>query len=336
MRSGRLAKALVCSISTAFLFTLPLLLRGKPFYLYIAVMIMLNVIFALGVRLVVLMGLPTLGHAGFGLIGAYVSALAVMRLRLSFWLALPLAGFAAAVIGVVTCYPAIMRLRGAYFLLVTFAINQLLVSLVSYAPWARITGGYEGIMGIPAPNALTGLLSIDFNSKFAYFYLTLVILIFMVLLTYRIDSSPFRRLINATNESATLAESIGINVARVRIITFAIACFSGGIAGSLFAHYSHSISPGDFGIWQSIYMLIYAVFGGLGSVLGPVLGATVLTIVPEMLRFTPMLQIIVFGILLIVVAVFFPHGLLGLCQEIPSLGKRVMLLTKGANCRGDT
>jgi len=324
MSSNRLSKSIPYLILIGLSFLFPFLFQEKKFCLHLFIIIMLNIIFALGVRLTLLMGLPTLGHAAFALIGAYTSALLVMEVHISFWLALPLAGLAAVIIGVPVCYPALMRLRGGYFLLVTLAFVEFLVLLCTLPSWAGVFGGFEGIMRIPAPNSLPGLSAIKFSSKLSYSYIVLIITLLVALFMYRIDNSQFRRLIDATRQSDILTECIGISVARIKVITFIIVCFSGGIGGSLFAHYQHHICPADFGIWPSIYMLLYVVFGGMGTIFGPIIGALILTIVPEILRFAPMMEAIIFGSLLIVVALVLPHGLLSLRYQILSFFKSVI------------
>jgi branched-chain amino acid transport system permease protein len=322
MNLAKLKKPTPYTILAAISFIVPVLFYKENFYLHLIIIIMLNIIFALGVRLTLLMGLPTLGHSAFVLIGAYASALLVMKMHISFWVALPLAGAAAVVIGVPVCYPALMRLRGGYFLLVTLAFVSLLELLCTYPEWAGVLGGYEGIMRIPFPTSLPGLPNIEFRSKMSYAYLVLVITLLVVFLMHRIDKSPFGRLIRATRQSDALSECIGISVAKIRIITFTIVCFTGGIAGSLLAHYQRHICPADFGIWPSLYMLLYVVFGGMRNVFGPILGVSILIVVPEFLRFAPMMEAIVFGLLLIVVALVLPDGLLGLRESISWLRKR--------------
>jgi branched-chain amino acid transport system permease protein len=247
-----------------------------------------------------------------------------MQLRFSFWLALPLAGVAAVIIGVPICYPSLMRLRGGYFLVVSIAFVRLLQLLCVH--FASVTGGEEGISGIPRPDdihiPLMGV--VEFSSRFGFYYLVLATTLLAVFFMHKLDTSSSGRLIKATRQSATLSECVGVNVAKVRVITFATVCFSGGIAGSLFAHGTQYICPDQFGIWPSLYMLLYSVFGGVGTVLGPILGTIILRIVPELLVFTPMYSAIAFGILLLVVAHFFPEGVLGLRRPISSVIGRLM------------
>jgi branched-chain amino acid transport system permease protein len=326
MRRNRLLlpKAFVYSVSVAILLALPLVLQLNPYSFEVAVLIMIYTILAFGVRLTLLMGFPTLGHGSFALIGAYTSALLVMRLHFSFWLALPLAGVTAVIIGIPVCYPSLMRLKGGYFLLVTVAFVRLLQLVCLHFP--SVTGGEEGISGIPRPDIISIPLlgTVDFGSRFVFYYLVLILTLFAVFFMHRLDKSSFGRLIKATRQSDTLSECVGVNVAKVRVITFATACFSGGIAGSLFAHYTQYICPDQFGIWPSLYMLLYAVFGGVGSVLGPILGTIILRIVPEFLVFAPMYSAIAFGILLLVVAHFFPEGVLGLRRPFFSLVRKLI------------
>lgn len=317
-------KLLAFLLLIALLLALPLLLGKDPYFCDLAVLIMINIILALGVRLTLLMGLPTLGHGAFALIGAYLSTLLVMKLHFSFWLSLPLAGLAAVIIGIPICYPSLMRLRGGYFLLVTIAFVRLLQLVCLHFP--SVTGGEEGISGIPRPGAiyLPLLGSIDFDSRFPFYCLVFIITLITVIFMQRLDRSSFGRLIKAAHQSDALSECLGVNVATVRVATFAIVCFSGGIAGSLLAHGTQYICPDQFGIWPSLYMLLYATFGGIGSVLGPILGAIILRIIPELLSFAPVYSVIVFGALLPVVARFLPNGLLGLYRPFSTVIRRLV------------
>ncbi len=319
----------------AILLALPLALQFNLYSFEVAVLIMIYTILALGVRLTLLMGFPTLGHGGFALIGAYVSSLLVMRLNFSFWLALPMAGVAAVVVGVPICYPSLMRLKGGYFLVVTIAFVSLLQLVCLH--FSSLTGGEEGISGIPKPDpiSLPLLGTIDFNSRFAFYYLALFVVLIVIFFMHKLDKSSFGRLIKATRQSDVLSECVGVNVAKIRVITFATACFSGGIAGSLFAHGTQYICPDQFGIWPSLYILLFVVFGGIGTVLGPVLGTIVLRIVPELLVSTPMASTIVFGILLLFVAHFFPEGILGLRGQVSSFTRMIVSRRGEPNAQSD-
>jgi branched-chain amino acid transport system permease protein len=306
------SKVFICAIVAAILLALPLALQWNLYSFEVAMLIMIYIILALGVRLTLLMGFPTLGHGSFALIGAYVSTLLVMRLHLSFWFALPLAGAAAVILGVPVCYPSLMRLKGGYFLVVTIAFVSLLQLVCLH--FSSLTGGEEGISGIPKPDpvSLPLLGTIDFSSRFAFYYLALFITLLFIFFMHKLDKSSFGRLIKATRQSDVLSECVGVNVAKIRVITFATACFSGGVAGSLFAH------------------------GGIGTVLGPVLGTIILRIVPELLVSAPMASAIVFGILLLFVAHFFPEGVLGLRHQVSSLIRIIVSRRGDSNVQSDS
>jgi branched-chain amino acid transport system permease protein len=330
------SKMITYFVLGVILLALPLALQWNLYSFEVVQLIMIYIILALGVRLTLLMGFPTLGHGSFALIGAYVSALLVTRLGLSFWFALPLAGAAAVLVGVPVCYPSLMRLKGGYFLVVTIAFVSLLQLVCLH--FSSLTGGEEGISGIPKPDpiVLPLLGTVDFSSRVAFYYVVLVITVFIVFFMHKLDKSSFGRLIKATRQSDVLSECVGVNVAKIRIITFAIACFSGGVAGSLFAHGTQYICPDQFGIWPSLYVLLFVVFGGMGSVLGSVLGTIILRIVPELLVSTPMLSAIVFGILLLFVAHFFPEGILGLGNQVSSLTRINVFGHRQANAQRDS
>jgi branched-chain amino acid transport system permease protein len=318
------SKASICAVVAALLLALPLVLQRNVYSFEVARLIMIYIILALGVRLTLLMGFPTLGHGSFALIGAYVSALLVMKLHVSFWFALPLSGAAAVIVGVPICYPSLMRLKGGYFLVVTVAFSSLL-ELVCLR-FSSLTGGEEGLSNIPKVDPISVPLfgTIDFGSRFAFYYLVLFITVLVIIFMYRLDNSSFGRLIKATRQSDSLSKCVGVNVAKIRVITFAVACFSGGIAGSLFAHGGQYISPNQFGVWPSLYILLFVVFGGTDNVLGPILGTIILRIVPELLVSSPMASPIIFGVLLLFVAHFFPEGVLGIRRQVSSFIKTIL------------
>jgi len=296
------------------IFIVPTLVRD-PYYLHILIMIGINCMFALSWRLIMRAGQLSFGHAAFIGIGAYACALAATRLGLPFWLALPLAGVAAAIIAL-PFGSAILRLRGMYFAICTWAFAEIMatVYLVAKEP-------FQGADGIALPTPAIG--SIAFVTRTPYYYLTFVLLLITVAVLYRMDRSRLGMRINAMREADILAESVGINLMRYKTLAFTIACFFAGMAGGLYAYYLSFIAPYTFGVHLSIDCLVYAMVGGLGNIYGPLIGATLLTFIPTLLHATGFFKTMIFGAILVIVVIFLPDGLISLPQKFSSMRARL-------------
>jgi len=298
----------------AFLALIPFIFPSD-YHLHIIIIILINTILALSIRLVFLGGEITLGHAAFMGIGAYTSALLATRWGLDFWLCLPLAAAAAALMAV-PMGMLTLRVKGLYFAIVTLAFAETFRIVV--AMWRSFTGGVTGILNIPAPTIqIGGLVTIEFGSKASYYYLALALLAVTIAIMYRLDHSQFGLTLAAIRESDVLSESVGINVVRYKIIAFVIGCAFAGVAGSFVVHYLYYVSPADFTMHRTLSILLYPVFGGLGSVAGSVLGAAILTTLPEAFRVAAEYEPAVFGIILIITIWRLPQGLWGLGQYMP-------------------
>jgi branched-chain amino acid transport system permease protein len=253
-------------------------------------------------------GQVSFAHAGFWAIGAYASTLLVMRLGLSFWLALPLAGVICGIVSILVGYPC-LKLKGPYFFLVTLAFGEILRLL--FTSWLDLFGGDSGISGIPYPNqiAIFGLI-IQFSSKSVhYYYLMLLLLLPSVFLLFRLERSRFGMACSAIREYENLAESLGIDIMRHKMIAFLAACILAGLAGSFFAHYMTYISPGFFTFNESNLFLIMVAIGGTGSIGGVIVGVILVTLISEFARGAARFEMIIFGTALVVILVFIPGGL---------------------------
>jgi len=259
-----------------------------------------------GVRLIMSTGQLTLGHAAYMAVGAYSSALLVMKAGLSFWLAFPLSGLTSALIGLLIGYPT-LRIKGVYFSIITFAFAEIIRLII--IDWPSFLGGYGGIAGIPAPSPF---FSISFTSRLPYYYLILITCLITYVVMVRMDRSRIGKIFSSIHESDTLAESVGINIMKYKVIAFCIGCFFAGLSGSLYAHYFNFTSPELFTIWQSIYCLIFVLVGGVGSVLGPLLGTFFLTLAPEFLRVARAYEPVVYAVILILIMFLLPGGLISL------------------------
>lgn len=279
------------------LFLLPLFVHSS-FYLHMLIMTAVNVIMATSLWLILRSGQLSIGHAAFMAIGAYASTLLVMRADVAFWLALPLAGLIAAVVAVLVGYPS-LRLKGLFFALVTFAFAEI-VRVVFNSFGKGLFGGASGISGIPHPN----MFGIDIVSRTSYYYLVLPLMLFTIVAIHRIDKSRIGMTLVAIGNADVLAESLGVNIMRYKVFAFVIGSFFAGVAGAFFASYLRHISPESFTFWLSVYVLIYVVVGGSGTIAGPIVGACTLSAFSEGFRSFGDYEPIVYGIALIAVSCF--------------------------------
>jgi len=256
-------------------------------------------------------GLANLGHAALFGIGAYVSALLALSLGLPFWAALLVAGLFAAFIGWLLAWPT-ARLRGDYLALATLGFGFIVESV--FKNWMDVTRGPLGIPGIPKPE----LFGFVFASTESY----LLVVAFFLAITYfvvkRVVDSPFGRVLKAIREDELAAQSLGKHTHRYKALALALSGFFAGIAGSLFAHYITFIDPSSFTIFETILAFSIVIIGGMGSVEGALIGAALLTFLPEPLRFIgfpsaiigPARQLIYAG-LLIAIILKRPEGIRG-------------------------
>ena len=305
-----------------FLFLIPII-TSETYTLHIFCFIAFQVIFASSLRLVLSVGELSLAHAAFMGIGAYTSALVSIKLNLSFWLALPMAGVVSMVIALPIGYIS-LRLRGAYFLMLTFAFAEIIRMLLSNF-WIGFFGGIPGITNIPSPSIIIpGFLRIDFMSKAHYYYLALVLTLLTIFTMQRIEKSRIGMVFNAIKEADILAEAVGINRMRQKVLAFTIGCFFAGIAGSFYAHFIHIITPHDFALHALMLPAAYMIIGGMSSVAGPVVGTVVLMLLSHFfLRQFGFYEMLIYGILTVVFILLMPQGLIGLPRQVSLLLSRL-------------
>jgi branched-chain amino acid transport system permease protein len=317
MINGRkLLKPLIYLAVLVFLFAIPLFVQGN-YLLHIFIMCGISVLLASSFRLISTTGQMSLGHAGFMAIGSYTTALLVMKSGFPFWEALPLGGVAAALIALLVGYPFV-RVRKVYFAMLTLFLGQVI--RLTIAEWRGMTGGTSGLLGIPSPNSIDffGLYNMVFNTKVIYYYLILVIVLISLLILYRISSSRVGRTLMAIQQGDYVAASIGIGVNNYKVFAWCVGCFFAGIAGGFYAHYIKVLTPDSFGVIQAIYVMVYAVVGGRSKFLGAVIGAILLTALPEFLRPLKEYQPLVFVGILFIIIFLLPGGLVDLPKLVTS------------------
>lgn len=306
-----------------FLFLIPIFLKNT-YWLHVLGIAGINVILVSSLHTIRSTGEISMGTGGFMAVGAYTSALLAMKLGLSFWLTMLLSGVLCAAVAVILGYP-LMRTKGIYFSILTLVTAEVFRLIAWY--YSSLTGGAVGLSGIPSPNSIPipGIGTIIFETKVDYYYLILVITLLSLLVLFRLQNSQVGFVWRNIREMDHLAASVGINVLRYKIFAFAIGSFFTGIAGALFAHFMHLLAAdttGKFGMTTSIYILIYMVFGGEGKYMGPVLGAFILTVLPETFRAMKEYQPIIFGALVILIVFFMPQGIISFPDRILSWRRR--------------
>jgi len=268
-----------------------------------------------GVWLTFYIGRINIGQGAFALIGAYTSAIMVVKGGWSFWLSLPAAGLFAALVAILIGLP-ILRLRGVYFAMVTLVLTQV-VTLTALA--LPITNGAKGISSIPLPAgvSIAGVALIpDFasleNTKLAFYYTACVIMVLTFTVLYRLVHSRLGHLCRSMQQNEELASSIGVNIAYIRLLVFAISSFFGGIGGAMFGAITQSVYPSSFQVVDSVNFMLNCFLGGLGYVFGPILGTLVLYFGWDLMFALGQYQLLTYSILLIVLIRFLPNGLLSI------------------------
>jgi len=302
----------------------PLVLQN-PSHQNLLVLTGINVILVASLDMLVgLSGLISLGHAAFWGIGAYTSALLVMRAGVPFPAAFLAAGLAAGSAGVFIGYPS-LRLRGHYFALATFIfgiiVNLLLTSLV------ELTRGPMGLPGIPFATVwvpgVGSLVLNTFRDKAAYYYIVLAIVVATLWLRSRIMGSRMGRALVAVREDEDLGQALGIDTHRYKVGVFALSTAWAGLAGSLYAHYTTFLAPEIFDFVSSFELFVMNVVGGAGTAAGPVVGPLLLTVVRDALRAVhPVLAGVLFGVFLIFTIAFLPQGLVGSWHRVSARRRR--------------
>jgi len=278
---------------------------SNMYYLQVLVFIGIYIILTLSLNLLNgYVGLLSIGHAAFYGIGAYASAKLSIDLGLPWVAALAGAGAIAGFFGFLIAKPT-LRLSGIYLTLVTLGFNMILFLVLQN--WMSFTNGPLGIMDIPAPS----IFGYGVSSRLQYYYLILVLVLLTVMSMHRLMTCRFGRALTAIREDELAAEATGVDTTRYKIQAFVLAAFFAGIAGSFYAHFVKYISPDSFTINESFVLLAMLAFGGQGNLIGPVVGAAALILIPEIFRPLQEYRMFVYGGILIVMMLVRRQGLLG-------------------------
>ena len=282
------------------------------YLLHIAILIGIYVILAESLNLIVgYTGLLSIAHAAFYGIGAYVAALMALKLDSPFIVNLLCAIIISGLFGGLIGIPS-LRIKDHYFVIATFAFQVITFSVLNN--WVAFTGGPMGLPGIPQPV----IFGLTIWSHVEFLVLVSVFCVICVWIIHRIVQSPFGRVLKAIREDEVFALAAGKNVAAYKVLVFVIGAGMAAVAGVLYAHYISFIDPTSFTVMESIFIISIVIIGGAGSLWGPVVGAIVLVILPEALRFVGLpssvaanIRQILYGGLLVVFMLWRPKGLMG-------------------------
>jgi branched-chain amino acid transport system permease protein len=296
-------------VAVLLLTCLPLV-ESNYYFLYILCTTGIYVILATGLNVLLgYTGLVSLGQAGFYAVGAYASGILVAKTGAPFLAGLLVAMLLSGLIGLVIGLSSV-RLRGGYLAMVTLVFGSVVQIII--INWENLTGGAQGTWGIP-PISLAG---IRIASPIAWYYLIIVITALIVLFTYSLQKSRVGRAWMALRDDIAAVQMMGVNPVYYRLLAFIVSAVYSGIAGALFAHLNGSVFPDAFSSQTSILILLMVILGGSGQILGPIIGAIIVNIGFEVLRPLGNYQSLVFGLLIVVMAIFMPQGFMGLWRRI--------------------
>lgn len=277
-------------------------------------LIVMSIYATLAVSLNVLagyLGVLSLGHAAFYGIGAYVSTLLVVNAGFDFLSSMITAAAFCSVCSLVIGIPS-LRLKADAFLLATLGFQMVVFNLL-YS-WTAVTGGPRGISGVPVPK----LFGSQVEPLFEYFVMSLVFCVICLAVIFLLLRSPFGRLLKVIRDDQLTAATLGKNVSAAKIAAFAISGTIAAVPGALFAGYFRYVNPTSFSLAESIFILSIVIIGGAGRFWGPIMGAVLLVMLPELLRWLNIpssdaanIRQIIYGLLLILLMRWRPEGLWG-------------------------
>jgi branched-chain amino acid transport system permease protein len=289
----------------------PLTLGGGSAY-QSGILILVGIYVILAVSLDLLMGYAgqiSVGHAAFFAVGAYVTGILTARHAFPPFPAL-LLGMAASAAIAWALGRSVLALKEYYLAMATLALNEIIVTLI--IGLQGLTGGASGLRDIPAFR----LFGFGFDNPVHYYYLVWFLVVLVLWTSRVLVRSPFGRTLLAIHSDETAARAFGIDCARYKVRIYVFSAMLASLAGSLFAHYMGFIAPDDFGVMTSINILVMLFLGGIGTIFGPALGALFLKILPEFTYRFQDYELLLNGVILILVLVFFPRGLYGLLRGL--------------------
>jgi branched-chain amino acid transport system permease protein len=321
-----IARGTVIALLILFVVIVPLVFG--EYYLSIINLVLISIVGALGLNILVgYTGQISIGHAAFMSVGAYTAANLAVRAGLPFWITLPAGGLMAALVGAVVGIPS-LRIKGLYLAIATLAGQLIIEWIINHVPW--ISGGTQASIQVPRPS----LFGHDLKTQGELYFFLLFFTLIAIVAALNLVRSRIGRAFVAIRDQDIAAEIIGIDIFRYKLIAFAISSFYAGVCGVLYTYYFGIANYEQFQIGVSIEYLAMIIIGGLGSVLGSILGAAFVALLPLVIRtvmesvgsffFDPhematvvsSMRLVIFGMLIIVFLVLEPEGLNRLWRNI--------------------
>lgn len=282
------------------------LIAPNSYYLTVMTLAFIYAIATLGLNLITgYTGQLNLAHGGFMAIGAYTLGILTVDHQVPFWLAFALSGVVSMAVGYVVGLVS-LRLKGHYFSIFTMCIGYIIYLLIE--KWESLTHGTVGLIGIPVPAAIG---PVTFDSVPAQYYLVLAFLVIGTFLMHRIVTSLLGRSFMAVRNSDALAEALGVNLMRTKVLSFVLSVGYAGFAGALYAGQVRFLGPDIARTDLTFDMVMAMLVGGTGTLFGPLLGAVLVPWVTQTLQFLQDYRMLVFGPVLILLIIFFPDGIVG-------------------------
>ena len=306
------AQRIALTVALVAIAALPPFLKSYGVYLMTLLCVYLMAIFGLNL-IVGYAGQMSIGQAAFYGIGAYIAGLLMTKMGISFWAVLPLAALTCFVVGLALGFPA-LRVQHHYLAFATLGFNVLVFLIMRNEE--ALTGGTFGVANIPRPT----LFGLSLDGALPFFYFSYVSVILLAAVLWWLLRSPWGRAFAALRDNPIRAESTGVNITAYTLLAFAIGAACAGIGGVYLASLVNFIEPGQFHLSVSLMMLLAVIVGGSGRFFGPVLGAVIVILLPEWLRFLQDWYLAIFGFAVIVMMVFLPGGLLSVADRFKASG----------------
>lgn len=279
---------------------------GNDYLIYVMTLAFIMGISAVGLNLILgYTGQLNLAHGGFMGIGAYAVGILTVDYGVPFWIAFLASGAITGILGLLAGLLS-LRLKTHYFVIFTLCVGFIIYLVIE--KWDGLTHGSAGLIGIPVP---PGVGPLQFASPLAMYYLVLGFLVVALFVMGRIVNSLLGRAFVAIRNSEDLAETLGIHLKATKVLSFVLSTIYAGLAGGLYAGFVRVLGPGIAHEGHTFEMLAFILVGGIGTLLGPVLGAIALTWLTQSLQFLQDYRMIVYGPLLILLVMFFPRGIIG-------------------------
>jgi len=305
----------------------PFLPFASTYQINIVTNALLYVMLGLGLNIVVgLAGLLHLGYVAFYAVGAYSYALLYYHFGVNFWAALPIGALFAAIFGILLGFP-VLRLRGDYLAIVTLGFAE--ITRLVLENWNEFSFGPSGIAGIPRPGFFGWEMDLHGATIYIYF-LMIALCLLTIFVVNRLQNSRIGRAWVALREDETACEAMGVNPTAAKLTAFALGSTWAGLAGVVFAAKTTFVNPASFTFLESAMILSIVVLGGMGSILGVIIGAFILILMPEYLRAFSEYRMLLFGLIMVVMMIFRPQGIVSGVRRIYEFRKTAPAREEGS------